>query len=178
VLIGTSTTLPLIAPFSGGLIRYTRTKIIRIQGPRTSITTLTESRSIYKYEITYGLGEAEAEADGGVGEGHDSGDDGEPGHAVEVRYEGQHHLGRPEEQHVEVVAAAGSVVTRWARGRSTGAITGRGGEIHAWPAGRGGGARVANASGPTGRGGEARVADAGGWGRHQRPRWCSTAVSA
>lgn len=61
---------------------------------------------------TYGLGEAEAEADGGVGEGRDGGDDGEPGHVVEVGYEGQHHLGRPEEQHVEVVAAgdAGSAV--------------------------------------------------------------------
>ena len=62
--------------------------------------------------VTYGLGEAEAEADGGVGEGHDGGDDGEPGHVVEVGNEGQHHLGRPEEQHVEVITAgaAGCVV--------------------------------------------------------------------
>jgi hypothetical protein len=114
VLIGTPATLPLIAPFSGGLIRYTRTNQDHSHpGPAyASITTLTESRSIYQCEITYGLGEAEAEADGGVGEGHDGGDGGEPGHAVEVGYEGQHRLGRPEEQHVEVVAAgaAGSAV--------------------------------------------------------------------
>jgi hypothetical protein len=43
-----------------------------------------------------------------------------------------------------------------------GAIARRGGEIHAWPASRGGGARVANAGRPTGRGGEAQVADAVG----------------
>jgi hypothetical protein len=48
---------------------------------------------------------------------------------------------------------------RWAWGRSTGAIAGREGEIRSWPAGRGGGARVANAGGPAGRGGEAQVAD-------------------
>jgi hypothetical protein len=51
---------------------------------------------------------------------------------------------------------------RWAWGRSTGAIARHGGEIRAWPAGRGGGARVANAGGPAGRGGEAQVADAVG----------------
>jgi hypothetical protein len=72
----------------------------------------------------------------------------------------------------------GSVAARWAWGRSTGAIAGRGGEIHTWPAGRGGGARVANAGGHAGHGGKARVADAGGWGRHQRPRWCSAGVPA
>ena len=62
--------------------------------------------------VTYGLGESEAEPDGGVGEGHDRRDDGEPRHAVEVGYEGQHQLRRTKEQHVEVLAvcAAGSVV--------------------------------------------------------------------
>ena len=60
---------------------------------------------------TNGLGAAEAEADGGVGEGHDRRDDGQPRHLVEIGYEGQQQLGCSEEQHVEVftVRVAGSV---------------------------------------------------------------------
>ena len=50
--------------------------------------------------VTYGLGEAEAEADGGVGEGHDGGEDGEPGDLVEVGDLREEDLRHAEDDHV------------------------------------------------------------------------------
>jgi len=49
---------------------------------------------------TNGCCEAEAKADEGVRERHDRGDDGEPRHVVEVRYEGEQELGGAEDEHV------------------------------------------------------------------------------
>ena len=61
--------------------------------------------------LTNGGGEAEPEADEGVGEGHDGGDDGEPRHVVEVRYEGEEELRGAEDEHVVAAAvAAGRIV--------------------------------------------------------------------
>jgi hypothetical protein len=60
---------------------------------------------------TDGVGHAETEADEGVGERHDRGDDGEPGHVVEVRYEGEEELRAAEDEHVvAAVVVAGRVV--------------------------------------------------------------------
>jgi hypothetical protein len=55
--------------------------------------------------VTYSLGKPEPESDGGVGEGHDRRDDGDPRHVVDVGYKGQHQLGGSEEQHVQALAA-------------------------------------------------------------------------
>ena len=49
---------------------------------------------------TNGCCETEAKADEGVRERHDRGDDGEPRHVVEVRYEGEEELGGAEDEHV------------------------------------------------------------------------------
>jgi hypothetical protein len=57
-----------------------------------------------------GLHDAEDEADGGVGEGHDGGDDGEPPNLVEVRYLREDDLGDAEEDHVGVAGAAARVL--------------------------------------------------------------------
>jgi hypothetical protein len=51
---------------------------------------------------TNGSCEAEAEADEGVRERHGRGDDGEPRHVVEVRYEGEEELDAAEDEHVVV----------------------------------------------------------------------------
>ena len=50
--------------------------------------------------LTDDLDDAEAEPDGGVGEGHDGGEDGEPGDLVEVRDLREEDLGHAEDDHV------------------------------------------------------------------------------
>ena len=58
--------------------------------------------------ITDDFGDAEADADEGIGEGHDGREDGEPRHLVEVGYLRQHHLREAEEEHVEDVPSHGA----------------------------------------------------------------------
>uniref|UniRef100_A0A8R7U400 Uncharacterized protein n=1 Tax=Triticum urartu TaxID=4572 RepID=A0A8R7U400_TRIUA len=57
-----------------------------------------------------GLRDAEAEPDGGVGEGHDGGNDGEPPYLVEVRYLREEDLHYPEDDHVRVAGALALVL--------------------------------------------------------------------
>lgn len=64
-----------------------------------------------KAESTNCVGEAEAEADERVGERHDRGEDRQPRHVVEVRYEGEEQLRRAEHEHVVATPVfAGRVV--------------------------------------------------------------------
>ena len=55
-----------------------------------------QERSVY----TDDLDDAQAEPDGGVGEGHDGGEDGEPGDLVEVGYLREEDLRHAEDDHV------------------------------------------------------------------------------
>ena len=54
------------------------------------------------------LGSAEADADEGVEEGHDGGEEGEPRHLVEAGYLRQDHLREAEEEHVVAVPSHGA----------------------------------------------------------------------
>ena len=61
-----------------------------------------------KCVCTYDFGDAEAEADEGVGEGHGRRQDGEPRHVMEARYLREHHLRETEHEHVVAVSADGA----------------------------------------------------------------------
>lgn len=88
---------PLITPFPEATGRDHRTNVWLVHELLVTLAT--------KDVRTDDFGDAEADADDGVEEGHGGREDGEPGHVVEVGYLRKDHLREAEQEHVVAIPA-------------------------------------------------------------------------